>query len=267
MNLSRDDAERAFLARVKIIERFARKQAWRYHLSRETAEDFVSEVMAKFIEKDYERLCKFRGESSMEAFLAATVSNLAKDFAVELWGKFRVSPTAKRLGEIAVQLETLFIRDELPLDMAWEILRSRGFELTREELDDLAARLPRRVQRRFENLDGAAHVPSRDQSPDGALAQLEAARLAARAKAVMHLTIASWPREDRVLFMLRYKEGRKIVEIARMLNKPAHPLYHRAERLLAMLRTAFETAGLDAQSVMDMLTHSSPDFGWNTEES
>jgi len=264
---SRDEAEREFLARVKVIERFARGQAWRRHFSKETSEDFVSEVMTKFIEHDYKRLRKLRGESSVEAFLATTVANLAKDFTVALWGKCRTSPAARRLGDVAVQLELLLMRDGMSFDVACEVLWSRGVKLTRKELEALAAQLPHRTTRRFESIESAFGLLSDEPAPDTPLAQQEAARTAARVKAVLVQTFKSWTPEDQLLFTMRYKDGKRIPEIARVLGKPAHPLYHRADRLLAMLRTALEAAGLDAQAVLGMLRHWIPDFGWNPEKS
>lgn len=266
MALTLDDAKREYLAKTKLIERFARKQAWRYHLPPEAADDLVSDVLFKLFEHDYERLRKFRGESSLEGFLATTVTNLAKDFVTSLWGKWRTSAAARRMGAVAVQLELLLVRDGLSMEVACETLWSRGVTMTRQELEELAEKLPHRTPRRMESLESAVELPSHERPADVVLAEQEAARTALRAEAVMKETLASWPAEDRLVFLMRFRHGRKIVDIARDLGLPAHPLYNRLEKLLAGLRTAFEAAGLNAQAVLEMLRYWNPDFGWTSEE-
>jgi RNA polymerase sigma factor (sigma-70 family) len=264
--LTLDDAKREYLARTKLIERFARKQAWRCHLSPQVADDLVSDVLFRLFENDYERLRKFRGESSLDAFLATTVSNLAKDFVTSLWGKWRTSSAAKRMGPIAVQLEVLLVREGLPMDAACETLRNRDVTLSRHELEEMAAKLPQRTPKRMESLEDATDLPSHEKSPDVVLAEQDAARTAARAEMVMKETLASWPTEDRLIVLMRFRHGRKISDIARDLGLPAHPLYNRLERLLGLLRVAFEAAGLNAQAVLEMLRYWNPDFGWTSEE-
>lgn len=266
MALSLDAAKREYLARTKLIERFARKQAWKFHLSREAADDLVSDVMFKLLERDYGRLRKFSGEKSIEGFLATTVANLANDFVTSRWGKFRASAGATRLGPVAVQLEILLVREGLTMDAACELLWSGGVTLTRQELEELAAKLPPRTLKRMEAIESAIDLPSPENSPEVALAEQEAAARAGRAEAVLRETLASWPPQDRLIFLMRFRHGRRIADIARYLGLQEHPLYNRVEKLLRLLRAAFEAAGLDARSVLEMLQYCNPDFGWDPEE-
>ncbi len=262
------DPEREFLARLKLIERFARSRARRFHLSPEDAEDLVSHVMLKLVEHDYEKLRKFRGESPLEPFLAATVANLSKDYIIALWGKWRASPAARRGGAVSVLLEVLLVREGLSFEAACETLwTNQGVTLTRAELEALAAALPQRLPRRSEPVDDALQLPSADKSPEAVLAEQEAANVGAKAKSVLDATLATWPAQDTLIFQMRFQHGRKVVDISRDLGLPAHPLYTRIERLLATLRVAFVAAGLDPQTILDLLEHWSPDFGWTVEES
>ena len=77
----------------------------------------------RFIENDYAAIRKFRGESSLGTYLTVVVAMLVRDYRVQRWGRWRPSAAARRLGDVAVRLETLVRRNGQAVHEAAETLR------------------------------------------------------------------------------------------------------------------------------------------------
>jgi RNA polymerase sigma factor (sigma-70 family) len=242
-----------YLTHAPLIERALLFTARRHRCSADEAEDFAAWARLKFVENDYAALAAFEGRSGMGSYLAVVVQRLFLDYRIAKWGRFRPSAEGKRLGPLAVRLETLLYRDGLSLDEAYQTLRAVDPELRREVLEDLQARLPVRVAPRFEGEEALASVAAAEAAPEElAIAKEEAARKR-RASAALGETIAAFEPQDQIILRLRFAEGRQIAEIARVLHLDARFLYRRIERLVAELRRRLGERGV-----------SGDDFGWNT---
>ncbi len=150
-----------FAAWLPRIDRIITRTARRLALGRDEAEDFGSWVRLRLIEDDYRVIRGFAGRSSIATYLTAVVQNLACDYRMRHWGRWRPSAAAERLGVEAVWLEVLRERDGFSLDEAVEkLLADYGTRRSRAELVDLAGRLPRRVRTRLEGGDGLDEVAS-----------------------------------------------------------------------------------------------------------
>src|SRR5947199_2118510 len=140
--------DQLFLKSLPLIRKIIAFASRRSRFRPQDAEDFSSWVMEKLIEDDYGVLRQFQGRCSLATYLSTVIQRLALDFRNHLWGKWRPSADAERLGKLAVRLEELLVRDEYTFDQACQILRiNEGVGLTVAELDDLRAKLPPRTGR------------------------------------------------------------------------------------------------------------------------
>jgi RNA polymerase sigma factor (sigma-70 family) len=223
-------------------------------LSTQDAEDFAQIVKTKFVEHDYKVLRQYRGESNIETYVTSVVSSAFKDYRNHLWGKFRHSARAKRLGPEAMLLEQYIVRDRLTFDAACEQLRSKHrVTLSRAELEAIFAQLPVRTRRSIEDDDDLPNSPARDRTDRGLR---EAERTAAEEKvwAVIDATVAQWPAEDAAILAYRFKDGKTVSQIASILGLPEKPLFPRIQSLVVRLRKALEAAGIDIAVFRDLLS-------------
>src|SRR5688572_1196866 len=139
-----------YLTHQPTIERALRFTARRHRCVGDEAEDFAAWARLKLVENDYAILAQFEGRAGLASYLAVVVQRLFLDYRISKWGKWRPSAEAKRLGPLAVRVETLLSRDGLSLEEAYQTLRAADLQLSREVMEDLQARLPTRVSRRFE---------------------------------------------------------------------------------------------------------------------
>ncbi len=163
---STDSAQKKLEAHIDLVEQVI-QWTCRRRFSQEEAEEFRSRVFLKLVQDDYAVFRKFRGQSSLRTYLTTVIQRLALDFRNHLWGKWRPSAAARRLGNVALQLEVLVSRDNRMLDEAIEILRTNHqVGLSRAELERISAQLP--VRSRRESVDLPADLSAKERA-DAAL--------------------------------------------------------------------------------------------------
>lgn len=242
-----------FLAQLPFIERVIGATCRRHSLFGDDADDFRSFVHEKLIEDDYATFRKFRGTSSLQTYLTAVIMNRFRDYRVHRWGKWRPSAKAKRLGPLAVQLETLLSRDGLSLTEALETLQARsGRRVTRRELALLAAELPARPPRRIEG-EGSLAAVSAAERTDALLVETERLEALMQVQQALERALHDLPEEDRVITRMRFLDGFTVAQIARSLGLDQKPLYARVERNLEALRRRLEGDGVTAEAVREIL--------------
>jgi RNA polymerase sigma factor for flagellar operon FliA len=139
-------AETLFLENLERIERLTAIRCLRYGVTGDDADDVSGWVKMKLMENDYAAIRNFRGESGITTYLSVVISRLIHDYWVHEVGRWRPSTAARRMGEVAVRLETLVRRDRLTLAEAGEALRTIGLtNLSDRELAKLLAGLPERA--------------------------------------------------------------------------------------------------------------------------
>jgi RNA polymerase sigma factor (sigma-70 family) len=261
-----------YLANVAAITRMAEHACRRYHMRREEVEDFVQDVHLKIIANDYAVLRKFKEKCLLSTYLNLVIQRALQDRINHLWGKWRPSKRAERLGRVAVDLERLLYRDRLSLPEACQKLRAEGeVKETDLELADLAARLrPSQPGRRGAVLpDGGAGdpegtagsgPPERGPGPFGAtiggaderLVKAERAQRRNELLAALAAARAALPDMDQVIFRM-FGDGFTVAAIARRLGLEQKPLYPRLQRIIAVLRQTLEQAGFSAAEVAELL--------------
>ncbi len=247
------DPRELFLGQLHFIERVIESTCRRHLLKGDEADEFRSLVHEKLIENDYAVLRKFRGASSLETYLIAVIKRRFLDYRDQKWGKWRPSAQARKLGSVAVELDTLISRDGLPVNQAVElVLHSAGTKASRNQLNDIARKLPRHPPRRpgpeseLIQVEDAVGAEQR-------LLEEERGDAIARAWKVLKEALGSLPEEDQLIVRMHLMDGFTIAEIARSLGLSQKPLYQRVRRSLEHLRTGLERAGFGREEILSLL--------------
>ena len=245
------------LARIEAVVSWVTR---RFCMGPDDAEEFRSWVHLKLIEEDYGVLRAFSGRSGMATYLTSVIQNLARDYRMKRWGRWRPSAAAERLGLAAVQLETLVERDGFGLGEAVEMLRANhGVRLSRLELVDLAARLPPRVRLRFEGDDRVAAATSGDRADQG-VRGAERVEILERLRRELARCLAELDLEDRLILKMHYQSGLTISAIAAALDLEQRRLYTRRDRSRRDLRRCLEGPGIDAAEALEAMGWAEADF-------
>lgn len=245
--------DQLFLAHLPHIEWVAAQTCRKHGFGREETEDFVSSVKCKIIENDYAVIRKHKEKSTLKTYLTVVIQHHFQDHLNHLWGKWRPSAEAVRLGGLAIQLEKLH-RDGFSLAESCEILMTNHHVgATRQELEELASKLPHRnPPRRIESEEALENRPAEDLPPDE---QVEAREMGARRQVVLKLlkdALRRLPSDDALL--ARMSGEFKISEIARQLRVDQKPLYRRRETILKTLRKDLESHGVRPEEIGGLLS-------------
>jgi RNA polymerase sigma factor (sigma-70 family) len=242
----REELELLFVDNLAAIDRAVSALCRRYGIATDEIEDVGSWIKARFVESDYAALRQFRGESSLSTYLTVVAAMHFRDYRAQRWGRWRPSAAAHRHGPAAVRLETLVVRDRIPLRQAGEMLRSAGeTDMTDRQLAELLGQLPSREPLRPVEVGADALLARK--APGGADAGLWSAENDAERRQLLQqleTALEHLPPEDQVMLRLRYWEGVSIANIARILGVEQKPLYRRLERALRELKTRLERAGV-----------------------
>lgn len=244
--------QQQYESHLPLIEQVIASTMRQYCLAGDDADEFRSQVHAHLTHEDYAVLRKFRGTSSLKTYLVVVIKNRFRDFyRAHRHGRWRPSAKAKKLGPLAVRLETMLYRDRRTRDEAFEILASGEQAPSRAELSRLAAQLPPRAPRRMDSPDALEQVAGSDRA-NGRLLEDERTEGLMRLEAVLERAMATLPDEDRLILRMRYRDGFTVARIARSLGLEQKPLYDRIERHLARLRQVLEGNGVTTQEVREL---------------
>lgn len=255
MDLPGRDPEALLVEALPVVDEVVRFVCRRGHSRPEEAEDFAGWVRLRLVENDYAILRQYAGRSSLKSYLAVVVQRLFIDARRQHLGVWRPSAEARRLGPLAVRLDTLLHRDRMPLDQAVShLLDNERAAASEAELRALAARLPPRQRRRFEGEEALANlaVPAEAAVEQPAFAG-QRGRRAAAVQRLLHEAREALPSQDALLLRLRYEESLPVARIADLLGLAAKPLYRRIERVLGTLRAALERRGVSAEQVGELV--------------
>jgi RNA polymerase sigma factor for flagellar operon FliA len=245
--------DQLFLSHLSFIEQVATYACRQKGFSREATQDFVSKVKEKLWDNDYAVIRKFQGKSSFKTYLTVVINHLFQDHLNHLWGKWRSSAEAKRLGPLAIQLEKLMSRDGLSFHEACETLwTNHHVKATRQELEAIAKKLPDRPPTPpGGNEESLKDQPSPEPKPDE---RIEAQQRAARRLEVLGIlsdALMQLPEEDVVLVKMSCEH--KVADIARILKIAQKPLYPRLDKILNALRRELERRGVRADEIRGLL--------------
>jgi RNA polymerase sigma factor (sigma-70 family) len=246
--------EQLFLANLPLVKELVAQACRRCYLKRETAEDFLSDVLDRIMADEYAVLRKFEGKSRLKRYLHVVISRYMFDFQNHLWGKWRPSEMAKRLGPVAVQLDTLLHRNGHSFDEAVQILRTNHkVEMSWQELNEIAAKLPPRTPRNhMEGEEILESLPSSENQPDAGIIEEEKSIRLARALEVLRKALKSLPAEDHVILRMHLWDRFSITQISKVLGLVHKPLYGRIQKIKKHLREEMERQGIRKEDIQDL---------------
>ena len=227
---------------LPLIDRLVVHLGMRYRMSPADVEEFSAEVRLRLVENDYAVIRAFRARSSFATYLAAVFRRLLLDYRAHHWGKWHVSAEAQRLGPAAMDLERFLHRDEMALDEAINAMLTK-YDLTREEVEAMAARLPPRSRRKIVPLEEALEVPAHNSFAP------ERTSVASEVSKVVTSMLARLPEEDQLVLRLRFDSEMTVSQIARALHKDQQLLYRRLHRIYEELRKELQTSGVRSEDV------------------
>jgi len=246
------DAEEVFLTNLCLIDKAIGYVCHRNRVSRDEEEELGSYVKFKLIESNYAIIRKFEGRSAFSTYMTTVIQRMFFQYRVQMWGKWRPSAQARRLGDKGITLERLLTRDGYTYSEAVAVLTTgQPPVFTIEEIEAIYARLPVRQPRpvlvaAMENTDNGPSV-------EPALFSGERAVIARHAAATIDAAIATMEAEDQVILRMRFWNARTIPEIARSLRLDDKKLYKRIGKLLAQLKFTLEGAGVEAADARELL--------------
>ena len=200
-------------------------------------------------------LRKWRGDSSLETYARVVVTNLGREYRILLWGRWRPSAAALRLGRVAILLEQLVYRDGMRLQEAYEQLRTRGEgdDMTDAELSALFRQIPVRPRsRRGREAEEPVDAVADEGGADDMLVVDERDTRFREVVRVLRRAVATLPPDQRVLIELHFFKALKISDVARTLGVEQKPLYRERDRALATLARLLGAAGIGWEEVRDL---------------
>ena len=249
-------AERTFLENLPTIERIASSVARRNRLNRDESGEFVQEVRVRLLDDDYGIIRKFEGRSSLGTYLHTVIDHLFHGWRTELWGKWRPSAEARRLGDKAIALERLLTRDGYTFSEAVnELTTPASSQYTVRELEAIYIRLPLRSPRPTLVSDEVTpeEMIAVDADANDRVEMHERERSARKIAEAMDRLIATMDPEDRLILQLRFWQALTAPEIAQRLRMDQRKVYKRLDKLFPAMRRALEEAGITKSDIADIL--------------
>ncbi len=184
---------------------------------------------------------QFKGDSNLETYLATVIKRFVLDYRNHIWGKWRESAEANRLGEVAERLERLLVREGHSFEEAVQILRiNEKLGMTEAELADLR-QVPQRAGRRIVGEEALQGVAARAARLDEEFEQKEKQKECRRILMKLRRSLESLSDNDRVFVLLAMEM--KVADIARVQGLEQKPLYRRIKKICKELKKALERGG------------------------
>jgi len=255
-------AERTYLENLRTIERIAAFVAHRNHLNPDDAGEFTQEVRVRLIDDDYAIIRKFESRSSFSTYLTTVILRLFQQWRTEMWGKWRPSAEARRLGDKAMTLERLLTRDGFTFEEAVNVLTTPAASpYTRAELESIYLRLPLRTPRPVLVSDESApEIIANGAESDDRVEMHDRERAARNVAAAVDRLLETMEPEDRLILQLRFWQALKVPEIAQRLRMEQKKIYKRLDRLFVAMRRALEEAGVAKSDIGTLLCRGDQDI-------
>lgn len=210
-------------------------------LSADDADDFRQWVHLRMLERNYEPFQLFGGRSSLRTYLSVVVNRLMLDWQDQMYGKWRASAEAKRLGAHAQLLERFIYRDGYSHEEAIELARRHPNAPSADALRQLIGRLPSRTRRNFVDIE---HLETHALPFSDPIVMSEDDDEACRAEQVLAAALQRLTPEERMLLNERFHRAKTVRSLAEENGIAPRLLYRKFERILKGLRETLSAHGV-----------------------
>jgi RNA polymerase sigma factor (sigma-70 family) len=246
---------RAFLdERLAAIAQVVTTVCRRHRVRADETREILSAIVVKLIDNDYAVIRQFDGRSDFRTYMYSVVHRFLLDYRNSIWGKWRPSAEARRLGDIAVQLERLILRDGFTSSEGVQSVatsRDVGVDAIETVLDHLPLRLPARRAFECELRNTAASATLAQTAID----REELADEATRVSNALAAALSALAAEDRGLLRLRFAKRLPMSRIATLTRVDQKRLYRRFATILRRLRTELEARQVGRSELWALLGH------------
>ena len=243
--------EQLLLQQRPHVERLVQDLARRHFLASAEIQEFRAAVERALERNDYELLRAFDGRSTWETYLTTVVARQFFLFQAALWGSWRPSATAIRLGPAATLLEELVLRNRFPVNDAIEWMRTaHRVDLPRHRLLQMAGQL---------QMSGVEAPASAAAAP--------AIAGDVRVSEALRDALALVSPDDRLILALRFRDRQPLTRIAAVLKIDARLLQRRIETAREVIRRSLLMQRIPAAEVERLLAGTEEDavgspHGW-----
>jgi len=89
--------------------------------------------------------------------------------------------------------------------------------------------------------------------------------IAARVEVALRKAMEGLGAQDRLIFALRFHDGRTLVDIAKALRLDQKALYRRVERLLRALHGELKAGGIDGEAALEIFGRAAVSIEWGSD--
>jgi hypothetical protein len=219
------------------VERVVQDLARRHYLASAEIEEFRVAVEGALERNDYELLRAFDGRSTWETYLGTVITRQFFLFQAALWGQWRPSAAAVRLGAAAMLLEELVVRDRFSLNDAVDWMRTtHRVDLPRHRILQLAEQLE------IPGANTVARRPTRGTRP-----------IDPHIREALYDALALMSPDDRLILELRFRDRQPLTRIAAIMKIDARPLQRKIDTAKNVIRQSLLTQGIAADDVEALL--------------
>lgn len=224
------------------VEQIVADLSRKHFLALAETDEFRHVVKRALKRHDFELLRAFDGRSTWETYLHTVLTREFFTFQAALWGDWRPSAAAMRLGSAAMLLEELVRRDHFDVRDAIEWIRTaHRVDQPRYQLRELAVALGLAPAERPASRCDSRTQPAPRQIADPGL------------RAALNGAMALLSPDDRLILELRFRDRQPLTRIARMLKIDPRPLQRRIDSIKQVLRDSLVTRGVGLADVQEIL--------------
>ncbi|HUE88501.1 MAG TPA: hypothetical protein VMO26_20685 [Vicinamibacterales bacterium] len=233
--------EQLIEAKRPCIEQIIADLSRRHLLALPETDEFRKVVERALERHDYELLRAFDGRSTWDTYLNTVLTREFFIFQAALWGEWRPTAAAMRLGSVAMLLEELVVRDHFSVGDAIEWMRtSHRVDEPRHKIRELAVAL------RLASPEEPARKPS-------LVSPVELQVADPHLRAALGDALALLSPDDRLILELRFRDHQPLTRIARLLQIEARPLQRRIDNIKEVIRESLLTQGVSLDDVDGVL--------------
>jgi RNA polymerase sigma factor (sigma-70 family) len=191
---------------------------------------------------------------SKQAYLVTVMTNLWRDMQRTRVGRWRVSAQTRRGGHIALEAEVLMGAHGFSKDEVVETLLCKYAQVTnRDSVERVVDRIRPSLARHSRRTELVVDA-RRNQQPDDALFQAEAARARNRAGHALRKAISHLSAVDRLILTRLYVNNRPIRSLAVDVGCSERAMYTKVNRLHADIRAALLAQGIAEPTQLSSMT-------------